>query len=80
MDDIEGRIEDILNLPGTASSVNVHPIVFNHVLDQAALVGCQAIQDPSELRVLSAGAAPGRRQGPFSHLMMQPETDTEFSY
>ncbi|MBE4720099.1 phenylacetate--CoA ligase family protein [Pseudarthrobacter sp. AB1] len=59
MEDIEGRIEDVLHLAGQAGSVDVHPIVFHHVLDQAALAGWQVIQEPSGLRVLLAGLAPG---------------------
>jgi phenylacetate-coenzyme A ligase PaaK-like adenylate-forming protein len=59
LEDIEGRIEDVLHLPGKAGSVNVHPIVFHHVLDQATATGWQVIQEPSRLRVLLAGLAPG---------------------
>ncbi|MFY9634002.1 MAG: hypothetical protein WAL27_04675 [Cellulosimicrobium cellulans] len=59
MEDIEGRIEDILQLPGRTGAVTVHPIVFHHVLDQAAITGWQVIQEPSGLRVLVAGLTPG---------------------
>ncbi|HEX9226384.1 MAG TPA: phenylacetate--CoA ligase family protein, partial [Arthrobacter sp.] len=59
LEDIEGRIEDILQLPGKAGKVNVHPIVFHHILDEAAAAGWQVIQEPSGLRVLLAGLAPG---------------------
>mgnify|MGYP000492280162 CR=1 FL=1 len=59
LEGIEGRIEDVLQLPGTAGKVNVHPIVFHHVLDQAGSAGWQVIQEPSRLRVLLAGLAPG---------------------
>ncbi|MBD1540398.1 phenylacetate--CoA ligase family protein [Pseudarthrobacter oxydans] len=59
MEDIEGRNEDVLHLPGRAGNVNVHPIVFHHVLDQAALAGWQVIQEPSGLRVLVSGLTPG---------------------
>lgn len=59
MEDIEGRIEDVLQLPGRTGTVNVHPIVFHHVLDQAALAGWQIIQEPSGLRVLVNGLTPG---------------------
>lgn len=57
--DIEGRLEDVLRLPGKAGSVNVHPIVFHHLLDEAGSEGWQVIQEPSGLRVLLAGLAPG---------------------
>ncbi|UKA68444.1 hypothetical protein LFT44_08705 [Arthrobacter sp. FW306-05-C] len=59
MEDIEGRIEDILQLPGRTGAVTVHPIMFHHVLDQAAIAGWQVIQEPSGLRVLVAGLTPG---------------------
>ncbi|KUM37454.1 phenylacetate--CoA ligase family protein [Arthrobacter sp. EPSL27] len=59
LEDIEGRIEDVLQLPGKADDVSVHPIVFHHVLDQAAASGWQVIQEASGLRVLLAGLAPG---------------------
>ena len=59
MEDIEGRIEDVLQLPGRTGAVTVHPIVFHHVLDQAALAGWQVIQESSGLRVLVAGLTPG---------------------
>lgn len=59
LEDIEGRIEDVLQLPGKAGSVSVHPIVFHHVLDEAGSAGWQVIQEPPGLRVLLAGLAPG---------------------
>ncbi|MFX1821273.1 phenylacetate--CoA ligase family protein [Pseudarthrobacter sp. CC4] len=59
LEDIEGRIEDVLHLPGLTGSVTVHPIVFHHVLDQAALAGWQIIQESLGLRVLLAGLTPG---------------------
>ncbi|QDG67768.1 phenylacetate--CoA ligase family protein [Pseudarthrobacter sp. NIBRBAC000502772] len=57
--DIEGRLEDILNLPGRQGPVSIHPIVFHHVLDEAGSAGWQVIQEASGLRVLLAGLAPG---------------------
>lgn len=62
MEDIEGRIEDVLQLPGRTGTVNVHPNVFHQVLDQAAVAGWQVIQEPSGLRVLLAGLAPGQSE------------------
>ncbi|WP_275779850.1 phenylacetate--CoA ligase family protein [Paenarthrobacter sp. Y-19] len=59
LEDIEGRIEDVLQLPGQAGHVNIHPILFHHVLDQTAASGWQVIQEASGLRVLMAGLAPG---------------------
>jgi phenylacetate-coenzyme A ligase PaaK-like adenylate-forming protein len=59
LEGIEGRIEDVLQLPGKAGAANVHPIVFHHILDQAAAAGWQVIQETDGLRVLVAGLAPG---------------------
>lgn len=59
LESIEGRLEDVLQLPGKAGHVSVHPIVFHHVLDHAAATGWQVIQEPYRLRVLVAGLAPG---------------------
>lgn len=63
LEGIEGRIEDVLQLPGMAGKVSVHPIVFHHVLDQAAAAGWQVIQEEYGLRVLVAGLAPGASTG-----------------
>ena len=60
LEDVEGRLEDVLELPGTEGTVKVHPIVFHHVLDEVATTGWQVIQEPGRLRVLVAGIAPGR--------------------
>jgi phenylacetate-coenzyme A ligase PaaK-like adenylate-forming protein len=54
---IEGRVEDVLLLPGLKGQVSVHPNVFHKVLDEAALTGWQVIQEPSGLRVLLVGLA-----------------------
>lgn len=59
LQDIEGRLEDVLHLPGEQGTVSVHPIVFHHVLDEAGYNGWQVIQEPAGLRVLLAGLAPG---------------------
>lgn len=59
LQNIEGRLEDILQLPGTQGTVNIHPNVFHHVLDQAASSGWQVVQEPARLRILLAGITPG---------------------
>ncbi|MCW3767238.1 MULTISPECIES: phenylacetate--CoA ligase family protein [Paenarthrobacter] len=59
LEDIEGRLEDVLHLPGRTGEVTVHPIVFHHVLDQAAIAGWQIIQEFNGLRVLLAGLTRG---------------------
>ena len=55
---IEGRVEDVLLLPGSTGQVSVHPNVFHAVLDEATIAGWQVIQEPSSLRVLLVGLAP----------------------
>ncbi|HSN36030.1 MAG TPA: phenylacetate--CoA ligase family protein [Arthrobacter sp.] len=57
--EIEGRVEDVLQLPAKEGSVSVHPVVFHHVLDQAGASGWQVIQEASGLRILMAGLTPG---------------------
>ena len=59
LEDIEGRMEDVLQLQGREGTVSVHPNVFHGLLDEAAVAGWQVIQEASGLRVLLAGLAPG---------------------
>lgn len=59
LEEVEGRVEDVLVLPGREGPVRLHPIVFHHVLDEAATTGWQVIQEPARLRVLIAGMAAG---------------------
>ncbi|RAX16258.1 phenylacetate--CoA ligase family protein [Pseudarthrobacter sp. AG30] len=59
LQDIEGRLEDVLHLPGEQGTIHIHPIVFHHILDEAGYNGWQVIQEPTKLRVLLAGLAPG---------------------
>lgn len=59
LEDIEGRLEDILQLAGREGTVDIHPNVFHLVLDDAATSGWQVIQEPDGLRVLLAGLTPG---------------------
>jgi phenylacetate-coenzyme A ligase PaaK-like adenylate-forming protein len=54
---VEGRVEDVLLLPGREGPVNIHPNVFHNVLDTATVAGWQVIQQPSSLRVLLASPA-----------------------
>lgn len=58
IDGIQGRTEDILHLPSTASGeVAVHPITFHHVLDSLAVSGWQVVQEEDGLRILLSGAS-----------------------
>jgi phenylacetate-CoA ligase len=55
---VEGRVEDVLLLPGVEGPVSVHPNVFHNVLDEATIAGWQVIQEHSGLRVLLVGLSP----------------------
>ncbi|TFB47293.1 phenylacetate--CoA ligase family protein [Cryobacterium tagatosivorans] len=55
---VEGRIEDVLLLPGATGVVSVHPLLFHGVLDGASLAGWQVNQEADGLRVLVVGLAP----------------------
>jgi len=54
---IEGRIEDVLYLPGQAGTVPIHPNVFHNLLDDVSIAGWQVVQEDTGLRVLLAGVA-----------------------
>ena len=53
---IEGRAEDILQLPARGgSTISVHPNVFHRVLEPAPVREWQVIQEPDRIRVLLVG-------------------------
>ncbi len=55
---VEGRVEDVLFLPGITGQVRVHPNVFHGALDEVSIRGWQVVQEPGGLRILLAGLAP----------------------
>jgi phenylacetate-CoA ligase len=59
IEQIEGRTDDVLNLPAAAGigTVGVHPVVFHQVLDLVDAAGWQVRQEEAGLHVLIA--APG---------------------
>ena len=57
---LEGRREDVLELPGAGGRVRVHPNVFHRVLDEVSVAGWQVVQLSDGLRVRVAGLVPGR--------------------
>jgi len=60
IDSIEGRTDDVLNLPTPhGGTVRVHPVVFHHVLDLLDAAGWQVQQHHDHLLVLVAGPGPG---------------------
>ncbi len=60
VDSIEGRTDDVLNLPTSdGGSVRLHPVVFHQVLDLLDVAGWQVRQQDDHLRVLVASPGPG---------------------
>ncbi len=56
IDDIQGRVEDVLTFPGVAGGVvHVHPLVFSRIMDTLPVSGWQVIQEAGGLRVLLSG-------------------------
>lgn len=56
VDGIQGRLEDVLRLPGReGGTVAVHPNVFHDVIDLAPAAGWQVVYAPGRLQVLLAG-------------------------
>lgn len=56
---IEGRAEDILQLPAAGGGmISVHPNVFHRVLEPAPVREWQVIQEADRLRVLLVGPSP----------------------
>lgn len=56
LEEVEGRAEDILRLPGADGVVMVHPNVFHEVLEDAPVMGWQVVQREEGVDVLLAGA------------------------
>ncbi len=53
IDDIQGRMEDVLSFPARAGGmVAVQPLVFSQVMDMAPVSGWQVIQEKDSLHVL----------------------------
>ena len=60
LDAVQGRLEDILELPGAGGgTVRVHPHVFHRIMDTAPVAAWQVAQEPAGLR-LRLAAPPSR--------------------
>jgi putative adenylate-forming enzyme len=60
IDDIQGRVEDILYLPGVAGrEVAIHPLAFHQILDPLLVTGWQVHQEVDGLNVLLSGTTNG---------------------
>jgi putative adenylate-forming enzyme len=56
IDDIQGRVEDVLSFPGdTGGTVNIHPLIFHRIMDTLPVSGWQVVQETGSLRVLLSG-------------------------
>jgi phenylacetate-coenzyme A ligase PaaK-like adenylate-forming protein len=56
VDDMQGRVEDVLSFPGVAGGVvQVHPLVFSRVMDTLPVSGWQVVQEADGLHVLLGG-------------------------
>ncbi len=57
IDDIQGRVHEILTFPGaTGGAVRVHPIVFHEIADTLPVSGWQVLQEIDGLKLLLSGA------------------------
>lgn len=57
---VEGRTDDMLELPGRdGGTTAIHPVVFHRVLDLIDAAGWQVRQHDGQLEVRVAGTAPG---------------------
>jgi putative adenylate-forming enzyme len=66
---IEGRAEDILELPArSGGSVRIHPNVFHTILDPLPLQAWQVIEEPDAIRVLVA-----RPEGPLDRVRISSD-------
>ena len=56
IDDVQGRVEDVLSFPGVAGGVvNVHPLIFSRIMDILPVNGWQVVQETNGLQVLLSG-------------------------
>ena len=55
LDGIEGRREDVLDLPSAEGRVHIHPNVFHDILDAAPLRAWQVLEEKDGLRVSVLG-------------------------
>lgn len=61
IDAIEGRIQEMLSLPGAGGEeVRIHPLLFHNILDVLPVSGWQVVQEVDGLHILLA-----RMHGPF---------------
>ena len=68
---VEGRLEDVLHLPGPSGKAEIHPNVFHRILDSAGTTGWQVKQGPHGLTVLLAGLPSGTDTRPLGGLIGQ---------
>ena len=60
IEDIQGRVEEVLHLPaGAGGEVAVHPITFHRILDAVPASGWQVVQQADSLNILLSGVSDG---------------------
>jgi len=70
IDDIQGRVHEILSFPGAAgATVNVHPIVFHDLADALPVSGWQVVQEAEGLRLLVSGLHGALDKGALAEAM-----------
>lgn len=52
---IEGRLQEVLTLPGASGGeISIHPLLFHHLLDMLPVSGWQVVQETDGLHILLA--------------------------
>ena len=75
LDAIQGRREDVLQLPAaTGGTAAIHPLVFHDVLDRVPAGEWQIMQDGANLRLLVASPGPSF-DGPATVAAIRRETE-----
>lgn len=60
VNDIQGRVEDVLSLPSSVGGIlTVRPLVFNRIMDTIPVSGWQIVQEADSLHVLLSGVRDG---------------------
>jgi putative adenylate-forming enzyme len=60
VNDIQGRVEDVLSLPSIVGGIlTVRPLVFNRIMDTIPVSGWQIVQEADSLHVLLSGVRDG---------------------
>lgn len=76
IEDIQGRIHEVLRFPARAGGmVNVHPVVFHYALEFVPATEWQVVQEQDGLHVLLSGVRNGFEEGALVASLQQKLTD-----